>query len=165
MAWVNRQQYTPSMNPSLSGDQAMAVDWEVKKIPGLCYKASILTKELLIMSRGGIDDARKAFIRFVAAVESFYSSVDTEFNKYMKSPKYLTDETLPKKKNMKLYEQKDYVKLAMINWDYNQDNYEEVVHMFTILRLWCFTQGPFRVYNDVEMDDEDVFKRLERELA
>lgn len=162
MAWNNR--YNPQPAPIPGAESAMAVDWEVKKIPGLCYKAAIMTKEALLLARGGLDNVPKAFIRFVATVESFYTSIDTEFNKYLASEEYRADSKLPVKENKSKYTQEDFTQLNTYVNGFDLIRYKDTLNMFTIMRWWCFTKGPFRVYNDVEPEDVDVFDRLEDEI-
>jgi len=166
MAW-NNNRYQPQAPPIPNGDQAMAVDWDVKRIPGASYKACLITQESLMLSRNGLDHVGRSLSRFVAAVSIYHRSVAKSFDEYLLSKDYAEDKTLLVKEDKTKYTAQDYYNLTFFvnNPSTNADSkFRDVTNMFIILLNWCQGKGPFRVYNDVEVDDEDVFKRLEREL-
>lgn len=167
MAYFNprfQQQYIP---PTQSGDdKALSVDWDVRKIPGQCYRACILSRTQVVLARGGAAHVQKAMLTFKADLDAFYMSIAPEFNKYLLLDEYTKNAKVPKPSLNKLYAQEDFESLAFIDYETQPGHFKKLSDLFIIMCLWCVFNGPFRTFNEIGEDEsQDVFEKIEDELA
>ncbi len=144
-------------NQQGGSERELSTNWAATDTPLASYNATLQAWERWCMARYGFADPMESKALFCADMSVLYSTLCSEFDKYLVSTRFKDDYT------------KDKLALVICNIDSynelafsgNQMKDKALQLLFKVLISWCVQYGPFKTFTEKQV--LDIFEEVEEE--